>query len=88
MAYIELNNEAFQAFTSGVEQIASNLSDKAKKEDISGLHKLIDNFNLKTEDFFRKERKLNIGVVGQVKAGKSSFLNTLLFGGKEILPQC
>lgn len=87
MAYIELNNEAFQAFTSGVEQIASNLSDKAKKEDISGLHKLIDNFNLKTEDFFRKERKLNIGVVGQVKAGKSSFLNTLLFGGKEILPK-
>ena len=87
MAYIELNNEAFQVFTSGVEQIAGNLSDKAKKEDISGLHKLIDNFNLKTEDFFRKERKLNIGVVGQVKAGKSSFLNTLLFGGKEILPK-
>ncbi len=30
---------------------------------------------------------MNIGVVGQVKAGKSSFLNTLLFGGMEILPK-
>ncbi|MCX4317811.1 MAG: dynamin family protein, partial [Lachnospiraceae bacterium] len=30
---------------------------------------------------------MNIGVIGQVKAGKSSFLNTLLFEGKEILPK-
>ena len=34
-----------------------------------------------------KNRKLNIGVVGQVKAGKSYFLNTLLFNGLEILPK-
>ncbi len=30
---------------------------------------------------------MNIGVIGQVKAGKSSFLNTLLFDGKEVLPK-
>lgn len=30
---------------------------------------------------------LNIGVVGQVKAGKSSFLNSLFFGGQNVLPQ-
>ncbi len=42
---------------------------------------------MKTEDFYRENRKLNIGVVGQVKAGKSSFLNALLFDGKEILPK-
>ena len=59
----------------------------AKEDDISGLNKLIDNFKLKTKDFYRENRKLNIGVVGQVKSGKSSFLNTLLFGGKEILPK-
>ena len=40
----------------------------------------------KTADFYRNDRKLNIGVIGQVKAGKSSFLNTLLFGGKKVLP--
>lgn len=32
-------------------------------------------------------RKLKIGIVGEVKAGKSSFLNALVFDGKEILPK-
>lgn len=32
-------------------------------------------------------RKLKIGIIGQVKAGKSSFLNELLFNGEEVLPQ-
>lgn len=30
---------------------------------------------------------LSIGVIGQVKAGKSSFLNQLLFGGQALLPE-
>lgn len=30
---------------------------------------------------------LQIGIVGQVKAGKSSFLNSLLFNGEDILPK-
>lgn len=30
---------------------------------------------------------LSIGVMGQVKAGKSSFLNSLLFGGQALLPE-
>lgn len=36
---------------------------------------------------FSKEEVLNIAIMGQVKAGKSSFLNTLLFNGKSILPE-
>lgn len=32
-------------------------------------------------------RKLSIGIVGAVKAGKSSFLNALLFGGEQFLPK-
>lgn len=32
-------------------------------------------------------RVLRIGIVGEVKAGKSSFLNALLFEGKDILPK-
>ena len=32
-------------------------------------------------------RLLRIGIVGRVKAGKSSLLNSLLFGGKDILPK-
>lgn len=77
----------FQGFIDDVETIISNISVQAKEDEITGLKKLINNFQIKTEDFYRENRKLNIGVVGQVKAGKSSFLNTLLFNGLEILPK-
>jgi len=33
------------------------------------------------------QQHLSIGIMGQVKAGKSSFLNALLFDGKPILPE-
>ncbi|EKO3939846.1 dynamin family protein [Vibrio metschnikovii] len=33
------------------------------------------------------EQKLSIGIMGQVKAGKSSFANALLFNGRPILPE-
>lgn len=81
------DNKEFESFIGQVEAIVTDVMGHAKEDDISGLNKLIDNFKIKTEDFYRKNRKLNIGVVGQVKAGKSSFLNTLLFEGKEILPK-
>lgn len=51
--------------------------------------------DLKDEQYLRKEyeqqidanRDLQIGIVGRVKAGKSSLLNALLFGGSTILPK-
>ncbi len=87
MAIFIKDNTEFAEFTDRVEQIAAAVADYAAKEEINGLHTLASNFRRKTEDFYRENRKLNIGVVGQVKAGKSSFLNTLLFEGKEILPK-
>ena len=81
------DNQAFQQFKDQAEAIIRILSANAKETDISALTKLIDNFKVKTDDFYRENRQLNIGVVGQVKAGKSSFLNTLLFSGQEILPK-
>lgn len=35
----------------------------------------------------QQEQTLNIGIMGQVKAGKSTFLNALLFDGSAILPE-
>lgn len=32
-------------------------------------------------------RKLSIGIVGAMKAGKSSFLNACIFGGRDVLPK-
>lgn len=34
-----------------------------------------------------ESRKLKIGIIGRVKAGKSSLINALLFDGKEVLPK-
>lgn len=34
-----------------------------------------------------ENRKLRVGIIGQVKAGKSSLLNALLFNGDDVLPK-
>lgn len=41
----------------------------------------------KVEQSLQEGRALKIGIVGEVKAGKSSFLNALLFRGHSVLPQ-
>lgn len=87
MAIFANDNHQFQYFMDTVDGVIDDISSHAKAEEISGLKKLKENFKIKTEDFYGINRKLNIGVIGQVKAGKSSFLNTLLFNGQEILPK-
>lgn len=87
MALFLKEDKQLQFFVEDTKAVIERLSSKATKSDIAVLEKLIENFKIKTEDFYRENRKLNIGVVGQVKAGKSSFLNTLLFNGEEILPK-
>lgn len=39
------------------------------------------------EEFADEGRVLRVGIIGRVKAGKSSMLNALLFNGKDILPK-
>lgn len=39
------------------------------------------------DEILSAERLLRVGIVGQVKAGKSSFLNALVFGGEDVLPR-
>ena len=87
MEGLGLNNKGFEDFTNQVEKIVTKITGYNNEDDVSRLNQLVANFKTKTEDFYRENRKLNIGVVGQVKAGKSSFLNTLLFNGEEILPK-
>jgi len=53
---------------------------------VDELKRIKESFVAKISDFYREDRKLNIGVIGQVKAGKSTFLNTLLFDGADVLP--
>lgn len=67
--------------------------DLEKNEDFLGEEHVAlfqSNFNkLKNnlEEVMKKNRQLKIGIVGEVKAGKSSFINALIFEGKDILPK-
>ena len=70
------NNCDFNEFIVDVKEVISSLEGYAKDDEIRNLNKFLKDFQLKTQDFYRENRKLNIGIIGQVKAGKSSFLNT------------
>lgn len=48
---------------------------------------LIKDFRRNLAHASQENRLLRIGVVGQIKRGKSSFLNALLFDGEDVLPK-
>lgn len=53
---------------------------------IDDLQHLAQAFSAKLVRLSTDELRLSIGIMGQVKAGKSSFLNALLFEGRAVLP--
>ena len=53
---------------------------------VEAIEELRKGFAAKIERLDSDKIKLNIGIMGQVKAGKSSFLNALLFDGNQVLP--
>ncbi len=75
----------------------STLIEKTLKE--QGLQEkarpfMSDNSVIKTEELEKtlkemqaKDRDLKVGIIGRVKAGKSSLLNALIFEGVEVLPK-
>lgn len=66
------------------------LENSGNKEVDLTLHKIKEQLNdiRQGGDMLEKENQvLKIGVVGQVKAGKSSFLNSLFFDGENVLPR-
>ncbi|MGN1417603.1 MAG: dynamin family protein [Oscillospiraceae bacterium] len=77
----------FDAFTGDAENVRKQLEPYGDIIKLSELDDVIRKFGIAAKEFTRKDRKLNIGVMGQVKAGKSSFLNTLLFDGRDVLPK-
>jgi hypothetical protein len=51
------------------------------------LDNFLKEFKSDTAELMDENKKLRIGIVGQIKVGKSSFLNSLLFNSKSILPK-
>lgn len=86
---INTEYEVFSEVTDKLSQVAQQLEAHGSngEGDAKAINKLIADFQSKIDEFNRKDRQLNIGIMGQVKAGKSSFLNTFLFNGKNILPK-
>lgn len=54
---------------------------------LEDLSSLFDCFIKDAEHAQNENRLLRIGIIGQIKRGKSSFLNSLLFKGKNVLPK-
>lgn len=56
-------------------------------EKVTELERVFNEFKEGGEELLSKDNVLQIGIVGQVKAGKSSFLNSLFFDGENVLPK-
>ena len=69
-----------------LDEASNEIKPYATDEVLGDLARIKANFQRRIDDFYRDERKLNLAVIGRVKAGKSTFLNALLFDGKDILP--
>jgi predicted GTPase len=68
----------------GEERLVKKSVDSAKAEsEIMSAEKL----QKQIEDIADENRLLNIGIIGRVKAGKSSLLNSVFFDGKPVLPK-
>lgn len=57
------------------------------QENITELESIFKEFKESGENLLSEGNILQIGIVGQVKAGKSSFLNSLFFDGENVLPK-
>lgn len=86
MAVFQADTQQFEQYITEVRSLAERVK-TYDESDARVLDAIAANFKTKTDDFYREDRKLNIGIVGQVKAGKSTFLNTLLFNGEDVLPK-
>ncbi|WP_104747280.1 dynamin family protein [Helicobacter bilis] len=74
-----------------IEKVVAKYSDRLETQANSLLasHDLTSAKNLKVslKDLSDTERLMKIGIVGRVKAGKSSLLNAIAFNGKNVLPK-
>ena len=84
-------NQSFDDFMKNLEGIKTFLNSNENKSLVNEalfqqiedqLRKIKENSN----EILAENRNMRIGIIGQVKAGKSSFLNALIFNGEDILP--
>ena len=85
-----LNLEAVQTLEEKLDRLQETLRESQELFNKESMYEFLserESFRKKIEQSQQKSRLLQIGIIGAVKAGKSSFLNALLFDGEEILPK-
>lgn len=78
--------ERIRQLAQKVDNMKQGLASYMDEKDKEKMDQLTQSIQKKLEKFRTEDRKLTLAVVGRVKAGKSSFLNELIFQGKDILP--
>jgi len=84
---LNINFKEVEKIDKVIENAVNQLKNYSTKIDIKSIEDVKNDLNKKIEDFNIQDRKLRIGIIGQIKAGKSSFINSLLFKGEDILPK-
>jgi hypothetical protein len=77
-------------FKDCIKQISDKLSqgsDFSDSNSIKDFQNTATSLGSQIDGIFEEGRLLRIGIVGEVKSGKSSFMNALIFDGKEVLPK-
>lgn len=85
-----INKENYSQAVSDIEAGLANgeINENAKIRDtFSKIKEAFETFRKGADTVLVDNQVLKIGVVGQVKAGKSSFLNSLFFDGENVLPR-
>mgnify|MGYP002854340415 CR=1 FL=1 len=85
-----MGSSVCQDFISKIEEIAKGLEAGKGFMNSDYIHDFTEKVRqAKThaDEIISTNRDLKIGIIGQVKAGKSSFLNALIFEGQDILPK-
>ena len=83
---IDNYKQVFDGLDNSFSKIENNRSETVKKT-LKKIKEKIEEIRLGGDALRQENSLLKIGVVGQVKAGKSSFLNSLLFNGENVLPK-
>ena len=86
----KINNKNYSEMLSQISVKLQELRQSKNNEVVATANRLLDIVQQRKEggDMLIKDNNiLRIGIVGQVKAGKSSFLNSLFFNGENVLPK-
>lgn len=85
-----MNNSVCREFIAEIEEIAKGLEagkSFMNSDYIRDFSEKVRQSKEHAEEIINTDRDLKIGIIGQVKAGKSSFLNALIFEGEDVLPK-